>query len=75
MNNPQTLINEKLDIYGPCRNRKKFHRYLCTDELCERKKNISKYKNAKSQSNVKLRNRKQAQLGTITNIVGLSNRV
>ena len=74
-NNPRTLINENSDIYGPCRHRTKFHRYLCTDELCESEKNSSKYKKAKSRINVKRRNRKRASLGTITNTIGLWNRV
>ena len=74
-NNPRTLINENSDIYGPCRHRTKFHRYLCTDELCESEKNSRKYKKAKSRINVKRRNRKRASLGKITNTIGLRNRV
>ena len=70
-NNPRTLINENSDIYGPCRHRSKFHRYRCTDELCESEKNSSKYKKAKSRRNVIRRNKKRVSLGNITNTVGL----
>ena len=39
--NAKCLINKNSDIYGPCRHRTKFHRFPCTDELCESKKNSS----------------------------------
>ena len=48
IDNLQSLNNENLDIYGPCRNRAKFRMYLFIGELCEIKKNSSKYKKTKS---------------------------
>ena len=38
------LINENSEIYGPCRHRAKFHRFLdlsCTDERVKREKGSS----------------------------------
>ena len=34
IDNPQSLNNENLDIYGPCRHRAKFRMYFFIGELC-----------------------------------------
>ena len=65
--NQRFLLNDNTDIYGPCRHRTKFHRFHCTDELCESEKN-GKYARPNKRRNLTCMRKRRAPLAELTNV-------